>query len=92
MYYKEGERIVFNVSCRGNPNPDVFWFKNGILLKEDQKNNGYLIFKKTGDCYSLIIESCEFIRDVGFYSFCAKGLKTFCVSSCFIDISSKGNY
>lgn len=67
----EGSDALFEVQVQGNPEPDISWFRNNVLIEP----GGRYEEKKVGDLYKLIIHDtkprdsgevkCEAVNDVG---------------------------
>jgi hypothetical protein len=71
------------VQCKGNPKPNIKWFRNEIEIPP--KSNNY-VFESKGDSYFLSLTSASSTTDFGVYTFAAKGLKSVVKSSGYVDI------
>jgi hypothetical protein len=87
--FQEGDSVKLEVQCKGNPKPNIKWFRNGseIFPKADK-----VIFESKGDFYFLTLKTVSPIADYGMYTFAARGLKTVVQCSGYIDIDLKGIY
>lgn len=82
---KEGEEITFEVVVKGNPKPEIDWFKDERMILETSKRD----IKKRGDSYQVMVLSST-LDDTGIYK-CVAGNKLGQTSKT-IDVQVKRKY
>ena len=84
---KAGETVYFTIKTTGMPEPEVTWFKNGELLKEDSRVK-FIKDSQTGN-YSLLISKAT-VEDRGEYRCVASNMGG--TVACQAKLSVEGGY